>query len=319
MADAGASELEATAPETAGLDPTALETAESTRAQDPDAAAVVPRRPTPARRRQRRPLGAVLRILVVLYLGILVLVPLALVTWRAFAPGLGEFLSAVTDPLALHAFALTGEIAAISVAGNTVFGVLSAIVLVRYRFPGKRILSALMGLPVAVSPIVVGLAIILVYGTTGWLGAPLAGAGIQIVMSLPGMVLATMFVSLPLVTRAVVPVLEQRGDDQEQAAASLGAHAWTQFWRITLPGIRYALATGVVLSLARCIGEYGAVLVVSGNIQGLTETATLRIDNLFETSLQPDAAYAVTFVLVVAAVAAILVTAWLRRGRRGRP
>jgi len=249
---------------------------------------------------------------VVAYVGILVLVPLVLVVWHAFAPGLGEFFAAITDPLALHAFALTGEIAAIAVVLNTLFGVVVAILLVRYRFPGKRILGALIGLPVSISPIVVGLALVLVFGSSGWLGAPLADLGIQIIMSVPGMVLATMFVSLPLVTRAVVPVLEQMGDEQEQAAASLGAHALTQFWRITLPGVRYALATGVVLSLARCIGEYGAVLVVSGNIQGLTETATLRIDNLYQTSLQPDAAYAITFVLVVVAVLAILITAWLR-------
>jgi sulfate transport system permease protein len=266
-----------------------------------------------ATRRRTGPVGLALRILVILYLAILVLVPLALVAWRAFAPGLGEFLAAIADPLALHAFALTGEIAAISVAANTVFGVGVALLLVRYRFPGRRILSALIGLPVAVSPIVVGLALILVYGSTGWLGAPLASAGIQIIMSVPGMVLATIFVSLPLVARAVVPVLEQIGVEQEQAAASLGARAWTRFWRITLPGIRFALVTGVVLSLARCIGEYGAVLVVSGNVQGLTETATLRIDNLFETSLQPDAAYAITFVLIIAAIAAIVVTALLRR------
>jgi sulfate transport system permease protein len=175
------------------------------------------------------------------------------------------------------------------------------------------LLSALIDLPVSVSPIVVGLALILVYGGAGWFGAVFASLGIQIITSVPGMVLATVFVSLPLVTRAVEPVLTQLGTDQEQAAASLGAHPFTQFWRITLPGIRYALATGVVLCLARCIGEYGAVLVVSGNIQGQTETATLRIDNLVQTSLQPNAAYAVTLVLVVVAIAAIIVAALLRR------
>lgn len=279
-----------------------------------------PRLPGGVNSRVRRPktLRLVLRIVVIVYLGILVLVPLAIVIWRAFAPGLSEFFAAISDPQAVHAFALTGEIAGISVILNTIFGVGMALLLVRYRFPGRRILSALVGLPVAVSPIVVGLALILVYGSTGWLGGPLASAGIQIIMSVPGMVLATMFVSLPLVTRAVVPVLEQLGNEQEQAAASLGARAWTQFWRITLPGIRYALATGVVLSLARCIGEFGAVLVVSGNIQGLTETATLRIDNLFETSMQPDAAYAITFVLVLAALVSIVVTALLKRNPGGK-
>ena len=254
-----------------------------------------------------------IRIAVICYVGILVIVPLALLVWRAFAPGLDEFITAITDPLTLHAFALTAEIAGISVVLNTIFGVAVAILLVRYRFRGRQVLSALIDLPVSVSPIVVGLALVLVYGSAGWLGPTFMSAGIQIITSVPGMVLATMFVSLPLVTRAVAPVLEQLGTDQEQAAASLGAHWVGQFRRITLPGIRYALATGVVLCLARCVGEFGAVLVVSGNIQGETETATLRIDNLYETSLNPNAAYAVTFVLVVAAIVAIVIAAWLRR------
>jgi sulfate transport system permease protein len=265
-----------------------------------------------AESRTRRPVRLIVRAVVICYVGILVIVPLALLVWRALAPGLGSFVTAITDPLTVHAFALTAEVAGIAVVLNTVFGVGVALLLVRYEFRGKRALSALIDLPVSVSPIVVGLALILVYGSAGWLGGTLSNLGIQIIFSVPGMVLATMFVSLPLVTRAVVPVLEQLGNDQEQAAASLGAHSLSQFWRITLPGIRYALATGIVLCLARCVGEFGAVLVVSGNIQGQTETATLRIDNLYETSLNPDAAYAITLVLVAAAILAIVVAAWLR-------
>lgn len=248
------------------------------------------------------------------YLGVLVLVPLIVVAWHTFAPGWAAFVAAVTDPLAMHAFLLTGEIAAISVVLNTVFGVGAAILIARYSFPGRRLLNALIGLPVSISPIVVGFAIVVLYGSAGWFGAPLESVGIQVILSLPGMVIATMIVSLPLVARAVFPVVQQLDREQEEAAASLGAGAFTRFWRITLPAIRFAVATGVVLSLARCIGEYGAVLVVSGNVQGLTETATLRISNLYQNSLQPDAAYAITCVLVIVTLVAIALTVWLRRG-----
>lgn len=254
-----------------------------------------------------------LRAVALLYVGILVLVPVLLVVWRTFKPGLGSFFDAITDPLAVHAFRLTGEVAGISVVLDTVFGIGVALLLVRYRFPGKRLLSAFIDLPVSVSPIVVGLALVLVYGSSGWFGGTLDRAGLQVINATPSLVIATVFVSLPLVVRAVVPVLEQAGNEQEQAAASLGARAWTQLWRITLPTIREAVTYGVVLSLARCLGEYGAVLVVSGNIEGRTETATLRIDNLYEADLQTDAAYAITFVLVLVAVVAILVAAYVRR------
>ena len=263
------------------------------------------------RRRGRSRLG--LRLVAVLYVGILVLVPLVLVIWRTFQPGLSEFFSALSQADTVHAFKLTAIIAAIAVAINTVFGVGVALLLARYRFPGRGALSALIDLPVSISPIVVGLALILVYGHGGWLGSTVGAVGIQIIGSIPGMVLATVFVSLPLVVRAIVPVLENEGTDQEQAAQSLGANALTRFRRITLPTIRAAAAYGIVLSIARCLGEYGAVLVVSGNIEGQTETATLRIDNLYETDLDANAAYAVTFVLVAIAVLAIVVITFIRR------
>ena len=147
-------------------------------------------------------------------------------------------------------------------------------------------------------------------------GTPLTDTGFQVIYAKPGMVLATVFVSLPLVVRAVVPVLEQAGTDQEQAASSLGANAVARFWRITLPTIRVALTYGVVLTIARCLGEYGAVLVVSGNVEGQTETAPLRISNLIENEQDPHSAYAITFVLILVAFAAILVAAWLRRRKK---
>lgn len=257
-----------------------------------------------------------LRTVVIGYLVILVLVPLGVVLWRTFEPGLASFFTALGDPDTQHALRLTAVIAAWAVVINTVFGVTVALLLVRYRFPGQRLLSAFVDLPLAISPIIVGLALVLVYGNQGWFGSELTHLGLTVVNAVPAMVLATVFVSLPLVVRAVAPVLEQAGMEQEQAARSLGAGAITRFRRITLPTIRVALAYGVVLSLARCLGEYGAVLVVSGNISGQTETATLRIDNLYEydaTSGARSAAYAVTFVLVAAAVLAILAMTALRR------
>jgi sulfate/thiosulfate transport system permease protein len=254
-----------------------------------------------------------LRLVAVLYVSILVLLPVVLVVWRTFRPGFSEFFDALGQADTVHAFKLTAIVAGLAVVINTVFGVGVSLLLARYRFPGRGILSALIDLPVSISPIVVGLALILVYGNGGWLGSTVGALGIQIIGSIPGMVLATVFVSLPLVVRAIVPVLENEGTDQEQAAQSLGANALTRFVRITLPTIRAAAAYGIVLSIARCLGEYGAVLVVSGNIEGQTETATLRIDNLYETDLNANAAYAVTFVLVAIAVLAIVVITFIRR------
>jgi sulfate/thiosulfate transport system permease protein len=254
-----------------------------------------------------------LRLVAVLYVSILVLLPVVLVVWRTFRPGFSEFFDALGQADTVHAFKLTAIVAGLAVVINTVFGVGVSLLLARYRFPGRGILSALIDLPVSISPIVVGLALILVYGNGGWLGSTVGALGIQIIGSIPGMVLATVFVSLPLVVRAIVPVLENEGTDQEQAAQSLGANALTRFVRITLPTIRAAAAYGIVLSIARCLGEYGAVLVVSGNIEGQTETATLRIDNLYETDLNTNAAYAVTFVLVAIAVLAIVVITFIRR------
>ena len=278
---------------------------------------VAPPAVSPPARRRREPVSAaawVRRVVVVVFVGILVLLPVGLLVYRAFEPGLTEFVDALKDPDTVHAFKLTGIVAGIALVINVVFGVAVAILLARYRFPGRRLLSALIDLPVAVSPIVVGLALILVYGPTGWWAKPF---GLQILYAKPGMVLATVFVSMPLVVRAVVPVLEQAGTEQEQAAESLGANAVTRFWRITLPTIRIALAYGTVLCLARCIGEYGAVLVVSGNIAGQTETAPLRVNTLFENFKQPQM-YAITFVLMVVAVLAILVGALIRRRQEAR-
>ncbi len=272
-----------------------------------------PTRRAPAR---KRPTGAgrVLRLVAVLYVGLLVLFPVVVLVRRTFQPGLAKFFDVLSAPDTQTAFQNTLIVAAWAVVINTVLGVALAILIVRHRFPGKRFLDAFLDLPVAISPIIVGLALVLVYGPTGWF-ADVVGTDFS--SARPGLIMATAFVSLPLVLRAVVPVLAQAGLEQEQAAASLGANAFTRFRRITLPTIRIALTYGVVLCIARCVGEYGAVLVVtSGGVAGYNETAAVRVGNYLEADQNPDAAYAVAFVLMLIAVAAIVIAALIRR--RGR-
>jgi sulfate transport system permease protein len=211
----------------------------------------------------------------------------------------------------VHAFEVTLSVALWAVVANTVFGIGTALLLVRHRFPGKRILGALIDLPLAVSPVVVGLALILVYGRFEPIGGWLERHGLQVIFSLPGMVLATIFVSLPLVVRAIVPVLQEMGADQEQAAHTLGAGRWQTFRRITLPGIRWALAYGVVLCLARALGEFGAVAVVSGRLVGQTQTLTLFVQERFE-NFDQTAAFAAATALALIAVLTLLLAKLLR-------
>ncbi len=254
-----------------------------------------------------------LRVAALVYLGVLVLVPLVVIVTKVIGDGWSQLVDALSSQAALTAYRLTAEVSVIAVVLNTIFGVGFGILITRYRIPGRRLLSALADLPIAVSPIVAGLALVLVYGpVNGWFGQSLADAGIKVIFSTPGMVLATTFVSFPLVLREVVPVLEEAGTDLEQAAKSLGASAWQQFIRITLPTIRPALAYGVVLSLARSIGEFGAVRVVSGGISGAgqTQTVTLLIEDKYQ-QLEPGT-YQLALLLVVVTVVAI-VLASLRR------
>ena len=241
-----------------------------------------------------------LRVAALGYLAVLLVVPVGLVFYRTFEPGIGAVYDSVTTPAAISAFWLTIEIAAIAVPLNTVFGVLTALVLVRGRFRGKWLLDALIDLPFAISPIVVGLSLILVYGAGGWIELPF-----QVLFSLPGMVLATIFVCLPFVVREVEPVLREIGDEQEQAAATLGASRWQTFWRVTLPAIRYGVAYGVVLTTARAIGEFGAVSVVSGKIAGETETLTLLVEKRFQ-NFDLAGAYAASALLAFIALATLL-------------
>ncbi|NYH91166.1 sulfate ABC transporter permease subunit [Actinopolymorpha rutila] len=252
-----------------------------------------------------------LRTLALVYLLFLLVLPVGLIAWRTFGGGIGPFVTALTSPEAVHASRVTVVVAAWAVGANTVFGVGASLLLVRHQFPGKRLLAALIDLPMAVSPVVVGLALTLVYGRFTPIGGWLESRGIQVIFSTPGMVLATVFVSLPLVVSAVVPVLEELGDEQEQAARTLGAGPWQTFGRITLPGIRWALAYGVVLCLARALGEYGAVAVVSGRLVGQTQTLTLFVEERFQNFDQP-AAFAAATALALLAIVTLLVTKLLR-------
>ena len=191
-----------------------------------------------------------------------------MVFYRTFQHGLHPIWQALSDPFTVHAFKVTLLATAIAVPINTVFGILCALAIVRRRFRGKGLLNAFIDLPLALSPVVVGLALYLLYGRTGWFGSWLGTHGIQVLFALPSIVLATIFVSVPFVAREVIPTLRELGTEQEQAAATLGASRRQRFWRITLPSIRWAVIYGVVLTTARCLGEYGAVAVVSGRIEG---------------------------------------------------
>jgi len=257
---------------------------------------------------------AALRATVLGYLAAILLAPLALVARRAFEGGAGRAWSAVSDPDTVHAFELTLGITAIAVPLNTLFGVVCALAIVRGRFPGKGLLNAFVDLPLALSPVVVGLSLFLLFGRGGWLYGLFEAHGVRVLFAPPSMVLATVFVSLPFVAREVVPALRELGEEQEQAARTLGASSRQTFRRITLPAIRWALVYGVVLTTARCLGEYGAVAVVSGRIEGRTETATLRVQDRYE-SLDLTGAYGISLALAAIAVC-VLVAMTLLRPRR---
>ena len=212
-----------------------------------------------------------------LYLTLLLLLPLGVVFGRTFEHGFGAAWGWITTPAAVSAFWLSVIVAAIAVPLNTIFGVGCAMVLVRSRARWRKVLDALIDLPFAVSPVIVGLALLLVYGQSGWFGRWFADHGVRIIYAPTGIVLATIFVSLPFVVREVAPVLIEVGDEQEQAAATLGASSWQTFWRVTLPSIRWGVAYGVVLTTARALGEIGAVLVVSSNVAGSTLTLPLLV------------------------------------------
>ncbi|HEX7058509.1 MAG TPA: sulfate ABC transporter permease subunit CysW [Solirubrobacterales bacterium] len=239
------------------------------------------------------------------YLGLLLLAPVGMIFYKTFEHGLGPPIEAMTSPDALHAIWLTLLMVAVAVPLNTIFGVGCALLLVRHRWRGNALIDGVINLPFAISPIVIGLSLFLLYGNDGWFGPTLASWGIQVLFSTPGMILASIFVSLPFVVREVVPVLQEIGTEQEQAASTLGADGRQTFWRITLPAIRWGVAYGVVLTTARVLGEFGAVTIVSGSISGETETLPLFVAKSFE-QFNEEAAYAGAIVLALLALTVLL-------------
>jgi sulfate/thiosulfate transport system permease protein len=245
-----------------------------------------------------------LRTVALGYLSALLIVPVGIIVWHTFSGGLAPVWDAITAPDALRALKLTLVIALIAVPLNTVFGILAALALVRTNMPAKPLFSALIDLPFAVSPVVIGFTLILVYGQNGWFGSWFINHGYPIIFSVPGMVIATIFASLPFVAREVIPVLREIGTEQEQAASTLGATPLQTFRRITLPAIRWGIVYGVVLTTARAIGEYGAVAIVSGRVVGQTQTLTLRVQQSYE-NFDHTGAYAAALELAVIALATL--------------
>ncbi|NLU84060.1 sulfate ABC transporter permease subunit CysW [Rhodococcus sp. HNM0569] len=255
-----------------------------------------------------------LRTLALAYLLALLVVPVAMILMRAFGDGVGAFVDSVRTPAAISAFNLSIGIVAIVVPVNVVFGVVIALALVRGRFPGRGMLQAVVDLPFAVSPVVVGVALILLWGSGGWFGG-LESLGFRVIFGLPGMVIATIFVTLPFVVREVEPVLHEIGEEQEQAAATLGASKWQTFWRITLPAIRWGLTYGIVLTIARALGEFGAVIMVSSGLPGVSQTLTLLVHARYIDDHNTFGAYAAATLLMGIAIVALLLMTFLDRKR----
>jgi sulfate transport system permease protein len=274
--------------------------------------------PAAARARAARRRRLAVRGVALGYLALLLLAPVLMIFYRTFEHGLAPVWNAATTPSAQHAFWLSLEIVAIAVPLNTAFGIGMALLLERGRFWGKSILGLLIDMPFAISPVVVGLSLVLVYGQTGWFGDWLSEKGIHVIFSLPGIVIATAIVSLPFVVRETVPVLREMGTDAEQAAETLGASAWQTFWRITLPGIRWGIVYGVVLTTARALGEFGAVSIVSGRIEEQTQTLPLYVQDRFE-NFDTTGAYTAAVVLALLALGTLLAMNLLaRRTRHGK-
>jgi sulfate transport system permease protein len=259
---------------------------------------------TATKRSSRRRINAP-RVLALGYLALLLAAPVAMIMYRTFEDGITPVIDSLTTAEAQHALWLTFLMVIIAVPLNTVFGVVMALLMVRKRFPGKWILNALIDLPFAVSPVIVGLALILAYGNNSAIGGWLLDHGIEVIFTPLGMILATIFVSLPFVVREVIPVLREIGTEQEEASETLGANSWQTFWKVTLPAIRWGVAYGVVLTTARALGEFGAISVVSGKLSGQTETLTLRVRERFD-HFDMVGAYSASMILAVMALATLL-------------
>ncbi|MFF0541931.1 sulfate ABC transporter permease subunit CysW [Nocardia thailandica] len=258
-----------------------------------------------------------LRTVALAYLFILLVLPLIIILWRTFERGIGAFIDSITTPAAISAFQLSMLIVVIVVPLNVIFGVITALALVRSNFPGRNLVQGIVDLPFAVSPVVVGVSLILLWGAGGWFGA-IENTGFKVIFSLPGMVIATLFVTLPFVVREVEPVLHEIGDDQEQAAATLGANRWQTFWRITLPAIRWGLTYGIVLTVARALGEFGAVIMVSTALPGKSQTLTLLVHGRYINDHNTFGAYCAATLLMAIALVTLLLMTLLDRKRSDR-
>jgi sulfate transport system permease protein len=259
-----------------------------------------------------------LRSVALLYVLGLLAVPIIVILYRTFEPGIGTFVESIRTPAAIAALNLSLTIVAIVVPLNIVFGVVTALALSRWRVPFRGVVQAVVDLPFAVSPIVVGVSLIMLWGVTGWFGGLQGSTGIRVIFGLPGMVIATIFVTLPFVVREVEPVLQEIGTDQEQAASTLGASPWQTFWRITLPAIRWGLTYGVVLTVARALGEFGAVIMVSSGFPGVSQTLTLLVHSRYIDDHNTYGAYAAATLLMGLAVATLLLMTLLDRKRSTR-
>lgn len=255
-----------------------------------------------------------LRTIALVYLFVLLVVPIGVILTRTFENGIGPFLESITTPAAISALNLSLIIVAIVVPINVVFGVVTALALVRGRFPGRGVLQSVVDLPFAVSPVVVGVSLILLWGANGWFGG-IESLGFKVIFGLPGMVIATIFVTLPFVVREVEPVLHEIGDEQEQAAATLGASGWQTFWRITLPAIRWGLTYGIVLTVARSLGEFGAVIMVSSGFPGVSQTLTLLVHSRYIDDHNTFGAYSAATLLMGIAIIVLLLMTLLDRKR----
>src|SRR6201993_2522961 len=247
-----------------------------------------------------------IRYVALAYILVLLVVPVTVILWRTFQPGFGQFFDWVSTPAAQSALDLSLLVVAIVVPLNVVFGIPTALVLARSKFRGKGVLQAVIDLPFAVSPVIVGVALILLWGSAGAFGFVEQDFGLKIIFGLPGIVLASVFVTLPFVVREVEPVLHELGTEQEEAAATLGSSWWQTFWRLTLPSIRWGLTYGIVLTIARTLGEYGAVLIVSSNLPGQSQTLTLLVADRYNRGPEYGA-YALSTLLMAVSMVVLIV------------